>query len=181
MSALIAPKKTITLSRTTTLAVTAMFIVLVFVFTRIGFTVTAFLGTYVHLGNIPLFIAAILFGRKVGMIAGGVGMALFDATSPFVAWAPFTLVIVALMGYVTGLIAERHNRYSWYILAVGLSIVIKLAGYYIADGIIVGNWLAPMASIPSNALQVIVGAVVALAILRPLELAARKAFRQPAV
>ena len=92
MSPLIGPKKTLTLSRTTTLAVTAMFIVLVFVFTRIGFTVTAFLGTYVHLGNIPLFIAAILFGRKVGMVAGGVGMALFDATSPFIAWAPFTLV-----------------------------------------------------------------------------------------
>lgn len=180
MSALTTPKKTITLSRTTMLAVTAMFIVLVFVFTRIGFTVTAFLGTYVHLGNIPLFIAAILFGRKVGMIAGGVGMALFDATSPFVAWAPFTLVIVGLMGYVTGLIAERHNRYPWYILAMALAVVIKLIGYYLADGIIVGNWVAPVASIPANFLQVAVGAVVALAILRPLELAARKAFRQPA-
>jgi len=181
LSALIHPKKTITLSRTTMLTVTAMFIVLVFVFTRIGFTVTAFLGTYVHLGNIPLFIAAILFGRKVGMIAGGVGMALFDATSPFVAWAPFTLVIVGLMGYVTGLIAEKHDRYYWYVLAIVLSSAIKVAGYYIADGIIVGNWVAPMASIPSNLLQVLVGAVVALAILRPMQLAARKAFRQSAV
>lgn len=179
MSPLTQPKKTMTLSHTTTLVLTAMFVVLVYVFTLIGFTLTAFPGTYIHLGNIPLFIAAILFGRRVGMIAGGVGMALFDATSPFVAWAPFSLVVVGFMGYVIGFIAERHNRYSWYILAAVLAAAIKVVGYYIADAIIVGNWVAPVISIPANLLQVAVGAVVALAILRPLELAARKAFRQP--
>ena len=35
-------------------------------------------GGLIHLGNVVLFTVAILFGKKVGAIAGGVGMALFD-------------------------------------------------------------------------------------------------------
>ena len=39
--------------------------------------------------------------------AGGIGMSLFDLISGWTAWAPFTLVIVAAMGYVSGLISEK--------------------------------------------------------------------------
>ena len=35
-------------------------------------------GGLIHLGNVPLFIMAILFGKKTGAIASGVGMGLFD-------------------------------------------------------------------------------------------------------
>ena len=62
------------------LSVTALFIALTYVFTafvNIRLPIAAN-GGLIHLGNVPLFIAAILFGRKVGAIAGGVGMALFD-------------------------------------------------------------------------------------------------------
>ena len=58
------------------LAIDAVFIALTYVFTafiNIKLPIAAN-GGLIHLGNIPLFIAAIVFGWKTGMIAGGIGM-----------------------------------------------------------------------------------------------------------
>jgi uncharacterized membrane protein len=158
------------------LCVTAVCIVLVYVFTAmVNITFPgAGDGGLMHMGNIPLFIVAILFGRKTGAIAGGVGMALFDLLSPFAIWAPFTLVIVGLMGYVVGAVAEKHRSILWYLLAMVLACAIKVGGYYIAEGIIYGNWIAPVVSIPANIIQVAVGAAVTLLVIKPLQLAADK-------
>jgi uncharacterized membrane protein len=41
------------------------------------------------------------------MIAGGVGMALFDLLSGWTLWAPFTLVIVGFMGWTVGAVTEK--------------------------------------------------------------------------
>lgn len=59
-------------------------------------------GGLIHLGNVPLFIAAMMYGRKTGAVAGAFGMGLFDLISGWTAWAPFTFVIVGTMGYVIG-------------------------------------------------------------------------------
>ena len=81
------------------LAITAICLVLVYVFTAVVNIRLPFApnGGLIHLGNVPLFVAAILFGKRTGMIAGGVGMALFDLLSGWTLWAPFTLVIVGCM------------------------------------------------------------------------------------
>ena len=42
------------------------------------------------------------------MIAGGIGMALFDLLSGWTLWAPFTLVIVGCMGFVVGAVSYTH-------------------------------------------------------------------------
>ena len=102
------------------ITITALMTALVYVFTafiNIRLPIAAN-GGLIHLGNVPLFIGAILFGRRVGAIAGGVGMALFDLLSGWTVWAPFTLVTVGLMGYVVGLIAERKPKFGWYIVAI---------------------------------------------------------------
>ncbi len=91
------------------LTVTAIGIALVYVFTwliniRLPFAPQ---GGLIHLGNVPLFIFAILFGKKTGAIAGGVGMGLFDLLSGWTAWAPFTFAIVGCMGFVMVWITEK--------------------------------------------------------------------------
>ena len=158
------------------IALTAMSLVLVFVFTyaiNIRLPIAAN-GGLVHLGNVPLFIAAILFGKRTGMIAGGVGMALFDLFSGWTLWAPFTLVIVGLMGYVVGAVNENKKSFPRYILALVLACVIKIVGYYIAEGFIYGNWIAPVTSIPGNLIQIGVAAVITLIVIEPLRVAASR-------
>ena len=140
------------------ITITALFIALTYVFTafiNIRLPITAN-GGLIHLGNVPLFICAIIFGKKSGAIAGGVGMGLFDLLSGWTAWAPFTLIIVGLMGYAVGAITEKHHGFGWNTLAI-------------AEGIIYGNWIAPVTSIPGNLVQIGVAAVIVLLIVGQLQ------------
>lgn len=153
------------------ITVTALFIALTYVFTafiNVRLPITAN-GGLIHLGNVPLFICAILFGKKSGAIAGGVGMGLFDLLSGWTAWAPFTFLIVGLMGFAVGAITEKHHGFWWNTLAIGVACIIKVVGYYIAEGIIYGNWIAPVASIPGNLVQIGVAAVIVLLIVGQLQ------------
>lgn len=131
-------------------------------------------GGLIHLGNAALFICAILFGKKIGAIAGGLGMAIFDLMGGWVSWAPFTLVIVGLMGFIVGFIGERKSKFGWYIVSILFALLIKIGGYYIAEGILYGNWVAPLTSIPGNIVQVILGAVIALPVAMPLRKIVKK-------
>lgn len=155
------------------IAITAISLVLVFVFTalvniRLPFAPN---GGLIHLGNLPLFVAAILFGKRTGMIAGGVGMALFDLMSGWTLWAPFTLVIVGCMGLVVGAVTEKHKSFPFYLLAMVLACAIKIVGYYFTEAIIYGNLVVPLTSIPGNLIQVGVAAALTLVIIHPLRLA----------
>ena len=98
------------------LTVTAVATALVYVFTafvniRLPFAPN---GGLIHLGNVPLFVFAIIYGRKTGAIAGGIGMGLFDLLSGWTLWAPFTLIIAGSMGYLTGRITEKKKGIPWY-------------------------------------------------------------------
>ena len=160
------------------LTITAVFVALTYIFTafiNVKLPIAAN-GGLIHLGNVPLFIGAILFGKKTGAIAGGIGMGLFDLLSGWTLWAPFTLIIVGIMGFTVGKITEDHKNQNmkWYVIAIAAACVIKVAGYYIAEVIIYGNPLAPVSSIPGNLVQIGVAAVIVLVVITPLNLAARK-------
>ena len=163
-----------TSARVKSLAITAVCLVLVYVFTavvniRLPFAAN---GGLIPMGDGPLFVAAILFGKRTGMIAGGVGMALFDLFSGWTLWAPFTLVIVGCMGLVVGAVTEKHKTFPFYLLALVLACIIKIGGYYLAEAVIYGNWVVPLTSIPGNLIQVGAAAIITLIVIEPLRLAA---------
>lgn len=156
--------------QTKQLAYVALGIALVFIctsFVNLRLPIAAN-GGLIHLGNVPLFLFAILYGRWTGALAGGIGMALFDVVGGWFLWAPFTLVIVGLMGYTVGAICEQNRSLTAYILALAAACLIKVVGYYGAEGIIYGNWVAPMTSIPGNLVQIGAAAVVALPLVKKL-------------
>jgi uncharacterized membrane protein len=121
-------------------------------------------GGLIHMGNIPLFIAAFVYGRKTGAIAGAFGMGLFDIISGWALWAPFTFVIVGAMGYVAGLMAEKMpgKKVIVYSLAVVVALVIKIVGYYFTEVILYGNWIQPFGSIPGNVMQVVIAGLIVI-------------------
>lgn len=128
-------------------------------------------GGLIHLGNVPLFVAAIIFGKKTGAIAGAFGMGLFDLLSGWAAWAPFTFIVVGAMGYVTGLISEKLKVKPIIANTVAMfaALLIKIIGYYLAEVILYGNWIMPFGSIPGNVMQVVAAAVVVLPIAESLK------------
>ena len=152
------------------MVVTALMIALTYVATWLINIRLPFMGSggLIHLGNVPLFIAAILFGKKTGALAGGIGMGLFDLLSGWTAWAPFTFVIVGLMGYEVGWFAEHRPIKNTAIndaVSMILALAIKIVGYYFAEVILYGNWIAPIGSVPGNICQVGVAAVMVMAML----------------
>lgn len=131
-------------------------------------------GGLIHLGNIPLFLFAILCGKKVGMIAGGIGMALFDLLSGWVIWSPFTLIIVGAMGFVVGLFGHKRPTYLNVTIGIILAIIIKVVGYYFAELIIYSNLITPFASVLGNVIQVSFAGIVTLVVFKPLSVATKK-------
>lgn len=130
-------------------------------------------GGLVHLGTGMLFISAIVFGKEKAAIAGAVGMAIFDLSSGWALWAPFTFVVRGAMGYIMGAIAYSNNKKGnsimFNILGIVVSGAVMILGYYITEGIIYGHWLTPVASIPGNLTQILVGSALGLPIAKILK------------
>ncbi len=161
--------------RIESIAYIAVFTALVFVFTMLVNVKWPFgNGGLIHLGNVPLFICAIILGKKAGAIAGAVGMGLFDLISGWVMWAPFTFVIVGLMGFAVGAITEKKRKIYWYGFSLVVALAIKLVGYYIAEWIIYGNAIVPLQSVPGNIIQIGLASVLVLIAIKPLEAASKR-------
>lgn len=133
-------------------------------------------GGLIHLGNVPLFIAAIVYGRKTGAIAGAFGMGMFDLLSGWTAWAPFTFIICGAIGYVVGLIVEKSkfNTYLTIVTALFAACIIKVAGYYFTEVLLYGNWMVPFGSIPGNVMQIAIAGIIVLPIASKLKNLIRK-------
>ena len=152
------------------MVLTGLSIALVFVATLfINIRLPIGQGGLIHLGNVPLFLVAIIFGKKMGAAAGAFGMGLFDLMGGWTPWAPATFVIVGLMGYTVGVIAEKKDDTIGYGIAIAMACIIKVAGYYVAEALIYGNWIQPVMSIPGNLVQIGVAAVVVLPIAGTLK------------
>ncbi|WP_338754675.1 ECF transporter S component [Bacillus sp. FJAT-52991] len=164
-------------AKTRTLVINALFITLTLVATMFINIRLPIMGNggLIHLGNVPLFIAAFVYGRKTGAIAGAFGMALFDFLSGWAVWAPFTFVIVGAMGYTAGLISEKMSgkRVVVHTLAIVAALIIKVVGYYFAEVILYGNWIQPFGSIPGNVMQVVLAGIIVLPLAGRLKKIAR--------
>lgn len=150
-------------SAITELTICGVFAALVFLLTRyIQVQIIPAKGGLVHLGNVPLFFAAAFFGKKVGAVCGGVGMALSDLLSAWTVYAPATLVIVGIMGFVFGAIVRKKPTVFNLIVAATVVLGIKLAGYYLFEAALTMSVTVPLASIPGNIMQILTGALIAI-------------------
>ncbi|MEW6524818.1 MAG: ECF transporter S component [Bacillota bacterium] len=134
-------------------------------------------GGFINVGDTMIFVAALLLGPRVGLIAGGLGSALADIILGYAHWAPWTLVIKALEGLIAGWLGHTTYRSARPVRPLMLAAMVAaalwmVAGYYVASGIMYG-FAAALADIPSNLIQGGASVVMAFALLGAL-----RAFRQ---
>ncbi len=153
------------------LVITSLFIALVYVFTWIVKIQLPFSpnGGLIHLGNVPFFLAAIFFDKRVGMTAGALGMGLFDLTSGWILWSPMTVISALIMGYILNKMNYKKYTLKSLILSFILAALVKVVVYYIGEIFILSSFAAPLASIPGNLIQIGVSSVIVLVILKPME------------
>ena len=96
-------------------------------------------GGYVHLGDTMIYLAAAFLPLPYACAAGAIGGGLADLlTAPV--WAPATIIIKMLICLPFSskgikLVTKRN------VVALFLAFAISATGYYIAEGIIYGNWI----------------------------------------
>lgn len=110
-------------------------------------------GGYIHLGDAFIYLAACFLPAPYAVASAAVGAALADALSPGgMVWVIPTLIIKSLM--VVPFTSKSPKiltiRNGIACLASG---VICIAGYYLAEAVMTGNWLAPLATLWAGFIQ----------------------------
>lgn len=97
---------------------------------------------YFNLGDSMIFLTALLFGPFVGCIAGGIGSMLSDVFLGYVVYAPATLVVKGLEGFLTGFlysgITGKKSRKVW-LITLFSSISILIVGSIVAINVFAGE------------------------------------------
>ncbi|OLR65543.1 ECF transporter S component [Peptoniphilus porci] len=153
------------------LVITSLFIALVYVFTWIVKIQLPFApnGGLIHLGNVPFFLAAIFFDKRIGMTAGALGMGLFDLTSGWVMWSPMTVISALIMGYILNEFNYKDLKLKNLLISFVLATIVKVLVYYVGEIFILSSFVTPLASIPGNIIQIAVSSVIVLVLLKPME------------
>lgn len=126
------------------------------------------MGGVVQLGDSVIFITAMLFGTRQAVISGAIAMTMFDAFSPYAAYAPYTLVIKAVMALIIGLIANSGNAKGNSIVKNVIGVILAgawgVAGYFGAEVIMYQNILAAARNMLGNVIQAATSGTIALVI-----------------
>jgi uncharacterized membrane protein len=118
---------------------------------------------YLNFGDIMIFVSALTFGPLVGGFAGGVGSAISDVLGGYSYFAPYTLVIKGVEGFIAGLISNRIS-YRRDVLAVIIAGAEMISGYFLAEFFPLQEGWAAVSEVPANILQIVAGGLVGLPI-----------------
>lgn len=142
--------------RTADIAVTAVMTALVIVFTSF-IKVPIGAGGYIHLGDLMILLSASILPLPFALLSSCVGAALSDVIVGAPIWAPFSLIVKALI--VLCFTAKKDKILcARNFIGCGLSCIITVVGYFFSEVIIYGNWGAYV-SMPWNLVQAVVAAV----------------------
>ncbi|MEE9378220.1 MAG: ECF transporter S component [Candidatus Lokiarchaeia archaeon] len=156
------------------LPVNTLVISMISIFTALTFITTFWIqipipvtGGYINIGDVAVMFTALLFGPIIGGIAGGVGPMLADIFSPYIIYAPATLIIKGIEGFLIGLIANPKDVESRVsirdIIAVISGGILIPLGYFIYEAFILGlGVVISLVEMPGNFFQFIFAAITSI-------------------
>ncbi|MGP8125419.1 MAG: ECF transporter S component [Nitrososphaerales archaeon] len=99
---------------------------------------------YFNVGEIMVYTSALLMGPYVGAFAGGVGSMLSDLSLGYPYYAPGTLVIKGLEGFIVGYVASRSSgrvtKSIWRVMTLGGGLIFALALSYVGTNFLSGDF-----------------------------------------
>ncbi len=144
--------------QTLDLAFLALFIVFTSVATALA--IPGPYGSYFNLGEVAIFLVALLCGPIPGALAGAVGSAMTDMFLGYTIWAPFTFVIKGVEGYIVGRLG-RPLGFKRSLLAIVIGGLWMIFGYGTTIAFLYG-WPAVIPEVLIDIAQVSIGAIIAL-------------------
>ena len=129
------------------------------------------LNGYLNLGDCIVLLCGWLLSPWYAFFAAGVGSALADLLSGYIAYAPATLVIKGLMALVAFFcfaLMKKSGKFVPRLVGGVLAEVLMVMGYFVFEGLMYG--FAPSAvNIPANGVQGVAGLVIGLALIAVFE------------
>jgi uncharacterized membrane protein len=124
-------------------------------------------GGFFNIGEVLIYVAAILLGPFIGLIAGAGAVIADMLIAP--AYAPATFTIKALEGFLVGCLMKRLNRkIKSLTLCATIAILIggaeMVAGYFIYETSMWGPSTA-VVNLPFNIIQMVTGLIIAVPIM----------------
>lgn len=144
----------------------AMLIALTTVMTMVIQIPTVGTEGYLNLGDMVVFLAAFILGKKGGFIVGGFGSALADLITGYTHYVPITFVVKGLEGFIAASLLETKIGRDRPIMATSIAGAFMAFGYFIPETFMYGK--AAVASIPGNILQGLVGAITSVVLYNGL-------------
>ena len=123
----------------------AVFTVLVYAATIVLQVYQPVTGGYFNVGESMIYLAALISTPLIAGVAGGVGAALADLSTGYAIFAPGTLVIKFIEGYVAGVLVKKFKKYHG-LLQVALAVALYTVAFLAVSvtlwsgGIYVGPW-----------------------------------------
>ncbi|CCQ97082.1 conserved membrane hypothetical protein [[Clostridium] ultunense Esp] len=122
---------------------------------------------YLNLGDMVVFLAALMLGKKGGFIVGGLGSSLADLLLGYSHYAPITLIVKGLEGYIAGSLLETKIGKRKPIIATSIAGIFMAFGYFVPEIFMYGK--GAIASIPGNIMQGLLGAVTSVVLYTALK------------
>ncbi|HEY8362476.1 MAG TPA: ECF transporter S component [Tissierellaceae bacterium] len=146
----------------------AVLIAMTTVMTMVIHIPTVATNGYINLGDMVVFLSAMILGRRGGFIVGSFGSSLADLLLGYTHYIPITFIVKGLEGYITGLILDTKIGKIKPFIATIIGGLWMALGYYIAEIFMYGAEAA-LATIPGNLMQGFVGAVTSILLYMALK------------
>ncbi|MDP4108477.1 MAG: ECF transporter S component [Bacillota bacterium] len=118
---------------------------------------------YAHPGDAFVLLAAVPLPTPYAMAAAGIGAALADILGGYGIWAPFTVIIKALMAFaVSRFCYNRKITKLKLFYAMAAATLINVIGYYLAGIVVYKSAVVSVSSVVGTFLQSLVGIVIFL-------------------
>ena len=130
------------------------------------------LNGYVNLGDCIVLLCGWVLTPLYGFLAAGIGSCLADLFSGYVVFAPATFLIKGFMAffayYGVKLLSLKMGKFPARLLTGIFCETFMVLGYYIFEGFLYG-FLPSLVNIPANAMQGLVGIILALLLIKIVE------------
>lgn len=167
------------ISKTTLIYLCVMFVAIVLLtwLTRVPYQVmrgAQNAQAYFNMGDLGVMAAAALLGGPWAALCSALASALGDIIVGSSIYALPTLVIKALMAFVTAFMLRRDSTWLGLVRTVAYSGMVMVAGYFIYDLLILGDYATAALCLPLNVLQLLANGLVAIPVLKLLHVRIKK-------
>lgn len=127
---------------------------------------------YLNLGDCIVLSAGWMLSPSYGFLAAGLGSALADILSGYIAYAPATFIIKGLMALIAfygfNLLHKKLRALPSRIISGAAAEIAMILGYFIFEGFLYG-FVPSLVNIPANGVQGIAGLVIGILLMKIFE------------